>query len=63
MNMDTYLVAYALGFRAFERHIGETVDDIDDLNPYLQPYLRDAFRDGWNHAHQAYWIDAEEYAL
>jgi hypothetical protein len=62
MNMDTYLAAYTMGFHCFERHIGKTVADVDDLNPYLQSHLRDAFRDGWHHAYQAYWIDAAEYA-
>ena len=63
IDINAYLAAYTMGFNAFERHIGKTVADIDDLNPYLQSHLRDAFRDGWHHACQAYWIDAEEYAL
>lgn len=63
MDMDTYIAAYTLGFHCFERHISIPIADIDDLNPYLQPHLRDAWRDGWHHAYQAYWIDAQEYAL
>jgi len=54
--------AYLAGHRAFERHICYRLTDIDDLNPYLPTYLRNAWNDGWHHAYQAYWIDAAEYA-